>query len=93
MNPFSSGSVSSTSVWRMNCAGWFLVVGAIFAFLEPAEVVGKGEGEGDWPVASLVGRRRLAAELSIRVISYGGVILEGIAGKGSIAWCTSDGES
>jgi len=91
MNPFSSGSVSSTSVWRMNRAGWFLV-DAISVFLALAEVGGKGDG--GWPIPSLAGCMRLAAEFSIRVISYG-VVLEGVVGKGSTPWLTdtSDGES
>jgi hypothetical protein len=76
----------------MNRAGWFLV-DAISVFLGPAEVGGTGEGE--WPVASLAGCMRLAAEFSIRVISYGDVVLEGAVGKGSTPWRTdtSDGES
>jgi len=75
MNPLSSGSISSTSVWRINRAGWFLV-DAIFVFLELAEVGGTGEGES--LVVSGARRMRLAAEFSIRVISYGGVIVSGV---------------
>ena len=91
MNPFSSGSISSTSVWRINRAGWFLV-DVISVFLELVEVGGTGEGES--PVVSGARRMRLAAEFSIRAISYGGVTVSG-AGKGSTP-CrtdTSDGES
>jgi hypothetical protein len=91
MNPFSSGSISSTSVWTINRACWFLV-DAISAFLEREEVGGTGEGES--LVVSGARRMRLAAEFSIRAISYGGVTVSGV-GKGStpLRTDTSDGVS
>jgi len=45
MNPFSSGAISSASVWRINCAGLYLVDVVIFDFLELAERGCTGEGE------------------------------------------------
>jgi len=94
MNPFSSGSTSSTSVWIINRAGGFLV-GVIFVFLELAEVEGGGTDERELLVPSAAERMRLAAELSIRVISSGGGTLAGAVEKGStpLRTDTSDGVS
>ena len=61
-------------------AGWFLG-DSIFAFLDLAE--GQGTDEGKSLAISGAGWIRLVVELSIRVISYGGVTVAAGAGKDS----------
>ena len=76
----------------MKRAGWFLG-DVMFVFLELEEWRGTDDGESI--AVSGVGRIRLAAEFSIRVISYGGVTVAADVGKGSTPWRTdvSEGES